>query len=74
MDSEKVIQSDVYECNASKPITEHSDRISVNINNEQDQTNTQPFDSTAKAEEILEKANLNDFSQGNAYDNVMEMD
>jgi len=42
--------------------------------NKQEQTNTQPFDSTAKAQEILETANLNDFSQANENDYVMEMD
>jgi len=46
----------------------------VEVSKENEQTNTQPFDSTAKAQEILETANLNDFSQANENDYVMEMD
>jgi hypothetical protein len=50
--------------------TKNNEDIKVN---QEAQTNTQEFDSTAKVQEILEKANLNDFSQANEYDNVMEL-
>jgi len=55
---------------SGKAIYEHESNIVV----ENEQTNTQPFDSTAKAQEILETANLNDFSQANENDYVMEME